>query len=92
MATAPEPTDPMVTLKSEPERQAAVIRYSGSWRRELYERKLQELNDWITSSSLAPSGNPVWARYDPPFSLPSLRRNEIIIPIKNIPADVARRE
>ncbi|MBX7246833.1 MAG: heme-binding protein [Candidatus Sumerlaeaceae bacterium] len=83
MANAPEPTDPDVKLKSEPARKAAVVKYSGSWSQKLYDRKLAELKDWMTTSSLVADGNPVWARYNPPFSIPVFRRNEIIIPIKD---------
>jgi hypothetical protein len=86
---APVPTDPLVTLKSEPEQETAVIRYSGSWNQKLYSSRLKELSEWMTSSSLVAVGEPVWARYNPPFSLPILRRNEILVPIRSSASQAA---
>ncbi len=92
LENAPEPADPSVRLKDEPAHRAAVIRYSGSWSSSLYGKKLVELRDWMSSSSLVAAGNPIWARYNAPFSLPVLRRNEVIIPVRGIVADPEGRQ
>jgi hypothetical protein len=86
LATAPQPTDPRVTLAQVPERLVASVRYSGTWRRARYEEKLQALERFIVERGLEPTGEPIFARYDPPFMPWFLRRNEILIPVRRAPS------
>ncbi len=37
----------------------------------------------MNKKELIAIGEPVWARYNPPFTAPIFRRNEILIPINN---------
>ncbi len=83
MDNAPSPTNSDVTLAAEPETRVAAVTYSGTWSEENYDKYLKELQGWMTSNSLKAESGPIWARYNQPFSLPLLRRNEIIIPIKD---------
>jgi len=69
-------------LRAEPERRVAAIRYSGSWSRSRYDDHERSLREWIQRRGLAPVGEPVWARYDPPFMPWFLRRNEILVEIR----------
>jgi effector-binding domain-containing protein len=80
--TLPQPTDETVTVKEIPGYKAAVIRYSGTWSPKRYEAKKAELESYIQENGLTPTGEPIWARYDPPFQLWFLRRNEVVIPIE----------
>jgi hypothetical protein len=80
--TIPQPTDPAVTVKEIPGYKAAVIRYSGTWSPKRYEAKKEALETFIKEQGLTPAGEPIWARYDPPFQLWLLRRNEVVIPIE----------
>jgi hypothetical protein len=82
LATAPQPTDPRVTLAVVPEHLVASVRYSGTWRRARYEENLQALERFIEARGLQPIGEPVFARYNPPFMPWFLRRNEILIPVE----------
>ncbi len=77
----PQPLDTRVTLKQEPGRLVAALKYSGSWSKSRYEEKKAVLEDFIARRGLNPVGKPVWARYDPPFMPWFLRRNEVLIPI-----------
>lgn len=77
----PEPLDEGVKLKAVPGRLVAALRYSGTWSRSRYLRKEAELREILRARGLAPSGNPIWARYNPPFTLWFLRRNEVLIPV-----------
>jgi hypothetical protein len=81
MENLPTPDDPNIKLRQIPARRVAAVRYSGFWSEGSYLRHKQELENWITANSLKVSGDPVWARYNPPFTLWFLRRNEILIPI-----------
>ena len=79
--TLPKPLDPKVSLREVPAQRIASIRYSGFWSEEGYLRNKQTLQSWIEKKGLKAIGEPVWARYNAPFSLWFLRRNEVLIPI-----------
>ncbi len=82
LETLPAPTDPVVTVKEIPGYKAAVIRYSGTWSPKRYEAKKAKLETYMQENGLSAVGEPIWARYDPPFQLWFLRRNEVVIPIE----------
>ncbi len=82
LETLPQPTDARVRLRAEPMRLAAAIRYTGSWNRSRYEDHERRLRDWMQRRGLEMASSPVWARYDPPFVPWFLRRNEILIEVR----------
>lgn len=86
--TLPEPADPKVSLRQVPSRRMAAITYSGSWSRERYEKHRALLETFILKKNLQPLGEPVLARYNSPFTLWFLRRNEVLIPVQG--PDTAR--
>lgn len=83
--TTPEPTDPAVVIREIPQQRMAAIRYSGRWTEKNYQKYLAELESWIEARGLTVVGNPVWAKYNPPFTPPFWRRNEILIPVQTVP-------
>ena len=83
MDTLPEPTDSRVKLVKDPGRLMAAVRYSGTWSEEGFEENKALLEDYIQKRGLTIAGEPIWARYDPPFMPWFLRRNEVLIPIEN---------
>jgi hypothetical protein len=82
LATAPEPTDPRVRLRQVPAAQWAVIRYSGTWSQANYDEHLTQLKATLAAANVATQGEPVLARYDPPFKPWFLRRNEIWLALR----------
>ncbi len=74
----PEPNDPRVSIREVPARRFAAVRYSGSWSKQNYEEHLEHLLETLSAKGYEPQGEPVWARYDPPFMPWFLRRNEIL--------------
>jgi len=82
LETLPEPDDRRVKLAQEPGRLMAAVKYSGTWSEEGYEENKALLEDYIQKRGLVKAGEPVWARYDPPFMPWFLRRNEVLIPIE----------
>jgi hypothetical protein len=82
--TLPEPEDPNITLRQVPARRMASVRYSGFWTEKRYLRYKSELESWIKEKGLTIVGDPMWARYNPPFTPWFLRRNEILIPISTV--------
>lgn len=81
LATLPAPEDTQVTLRQVPARRMAAVRYSGFWSEKNYLRYRMELESWIHERGLTIVGDPVWARYNAPFTPWFLRRNEILIPV-----------
>jgi len=81
LETLPEQEDPQITLRQVPARRIVAVRYSGFWSEKGYLRYKLELESWIHERGLAIVGDPIWARYNPPFTPWFLRRNEILIPI-----------
>ena len=82
METIPEPLNPDVVLRQIPARKIAAIRYSGTWAPKRYEAKQDLLNEFISREGLTATDQATFARHDPPFQLPFLRRNEVLIPVE----------
>ncbi|WP_225073611.1 heme-binding protein [Desulfuromonas sp. CSMB_57] len=81
METLPIPEDSNITLRQVPARRVAVVRYSCVWREENYQLHKEKLEKWIRDNRFNVTGEPIWARYNPPYTPWFLRRNEILIPI-----------
>lgn len=77
----PQPKDASVHLQEVPAQHMAVIRYSGSWSEASYNGHKRKLVRWLQDKGYQASGEAIWARYNPPFTLWFLRRNEVLIPI-----------
>jgi len=82
LETLPVPDDPNVILRQVPARYIAAARYSGFWSEEGYRSNLDKLNVWIEKQNLSVVGDPIWARYNPPYMPWFLRRNEILVPVE----------
>jgi effector-binding domain-containing protein len=79
---APNAPGTDVKISTKPARTMAVYRYSG-WSNEKLEAEAKEkLVAWMKAQGLAATGPAVVAGYNPPWTLGPLRRNEILIPIK----------
>ena len=89
---APKPIDPSITLRTEPERLVASLRYSGTNnddRRSAARRKL--LDALLTDREFDVAEDVYWAQYDAPFVLPFVKRNEAQVEIVRRPrADLTR--
>jgi len=56
------------------------VTYSGTGSRSRYEKNLARLQEWMAARGWSATGEPIWARYNPPFWPWFLRRNEILAP------------
>jgi effector-binding domain-containing protein len=81
--TLPKPIDERVSIRQIPARKVAVFRYSGSWSESRYNEKLQIFTKELEKDNMKTKGEPVFARFNSPFSLWFLRRNEIWIDLVN---------
>jgi len=79
---APKPSDSNIKLREIESKTVAVISYSGSWRKKGYDMNLEKLKSWILKKEFKIVSVPRSAGYDPPWAIPFLRRNEVMIDIK----------
>lgn len=79
--TLPKPNNPAVELKEIPSKRIVAIRFSGLGREDSLNRYTKDLNDFLTARNLRPLSPPTYAFYNPPWTLPFLRRNEVLIEI-----------
>ncbi|MFZ6848020.1 SOUL family heme-binding protein [Undibacterium sp. RuRC25W] len=77
LANAPEPVDSRIMLREVAPVRIAVIRYSGFWSEDNYNKHLALLKTALESAHLVWEGEAIYARYDPPFKPWFMRRNEI---------------
>lgn len=84
LETLPRPTNPAIQIRLIPGRLVAALRYSGMNTQNRIDVETTRLQDWIRQNPYSPVGAPELARYNPPWTLPMFRRNEILIPVKEV--------
>jgi hypothetical protein len=89
MATIPKPKNPAVTLREVPSKYVVVLTYSGFNFLSRVQTKTDETTAWVQANGLTAVGLPQLARYNPPWTLPMFRRNEIMLEIAQPPASTA---
>jgi hypothetical protein len=75
----PTPRDVRVTLRAVPARRVAVLGFRGNYESDLPLIKSSELLETLRAAGLPTKGPVAFAAYDPPSTLPRLRRNEVSI-------------
>ena len=80
--TLPIPLDKRITLKEIPSKTVAVRLYTGSWGEEKYKENEAILLKALDDAGIKTVGKPSFARYNSPFALWFMRRNEIMIEIQ----------
>ena len=78
---APTPSNPDLSVATKAPARYAVIRYKGSVSPDHSFREASKLEAWVAAKGLHPSGPPVFAYYNPPWTPGFMRRNEVLIPI-----------
>jgi hypothetical protein len=81
LESLPTPNNPQVKLVPLKPASFAAIRFSGLAREPDIQRQTKQLQDFMAARNLKATGPASVARYDPPWTLPMMRRNEILIPI-----------
>jgi SOUL heme-binding protein len=83
LASIPKPKNNAVNLREVPSKHFAVLTYSGFNTLSRVQAKTQEAIEWALKKDLKIIGTPQLSRYDPPWTLPMFRRNEIMIEISD---------
>ena len=76
-ANAPEPIDARVQLRDIAPSRVAAIRYSGFWSEDNYSAHLAQLQAALQAANITWVGEPVYSRYNAPYTPWFMRRNEI---------------
>ena len=80
--TAPAPTDPAVRIETISARQVGVVTFSGGMDEEKFAQQRALLEDWLGRQGRAPGDEWQMAGYNPPWTLPWLRRNEVLVTLQ----------
>jgi len=78
-ATLPKPRDPAVRIVTVPEETVAVRRFRGAPGPEEVAAQQARLLEALATGPWAPAGAPEAWFYDPPWTIPALRRNEVVV-------------
>jgi SOUL heme-binding protein len=81
LASIPKPKNSAVVLREIPVKLYAVHQYLGFNTASRVQSKTQGIFEWALKKNLKVIGTPQLSRYDPPWTLPMFRRNEIMIEI-----------
>ncbi len=81
--TLPQPNNPAVQIVEVPGETMAVLRFSNSRSSEAIAKRTAELLRGLGSSRWSVAGAPVTWLYDPPWTLPFFRRNEVAVAVKS---------
>ena len=81
-ATLPVPNDSAIRITTIPPETVAVIRFSGSRSAAAVEKKRAELRAALAQTRWVANGDPVDLFYDPPWTMPALRRNEVSVSVR----------
>jgi len=81
MESLPRPTSPSVTLRQVPSRTVSVVTFSGYATEGAIEEKTESLLQALMRDGVAPRSVPAVALYDPPWTPPFMRRNEVMVEV-----------
>lgn len=81
LQTLPYPNDARVLLKEVPAKRFVVIEFSGKNTAANIQRHEKQLLDYVEQNNISIKNAPKYAFYNPPWTLPFLRRNEIMLEI-----------
>jgi hypothetical protein len=81
MDTAPLPLDPEVVLEEMPPRTLAVLRFSGRWTEGNFKVRARAMLEHLEEAGVKPKGEVFAMVYNPPFTPPFLRRNEVAVEV-----------
>jgi hypothetical protein len=81
--TLPLPNEKRVRLGVAPQLRQAVVQFSGWALSGAVKARTAQLRAWMASRQLQPTGPATLAQYDPPWTIWFLRRNEVMIPIRD---------
>ncbi|MEM6580878.1 MAG: heme-binding protein [Pseudomonadota bacterium] len=81
MSDLPQPNDGSVTLTEVPARTVAVVQFSGWATASSVAKRQEALLSTLKEQNIETIGKPFLNQYNPPWTLPFLRRNEVAVEV-----------
>jgi hypothetical protein len=81
MASLPKPNNDAVQLREMPAKKFAVIQFSGRATNAALQQQTSDLNSFLQKHNFIATAAPIYDFYNPPWTLPFLRRNEVMVQI-----------
>lgn len=78
----PTPKNTSIELVEVPAKRYAVVQFSGTASERNLNKNLDLLEKYLNSNKIQTNGQPIFAFYNPPWTLPFMRRNEIMFEIQ----------
>jgi SOUL heme-binding protein len=78
----PTPLDGLVILRAQPQRRVAALRFSGLATQASLDRHAAKLRETLAARGETALGPVTYAFYDPPWTPPWTRRNEVMIEVR----------
>ena len=88
--TLPVPRDPAVQLVVVPAETYAVLTFSGASSARVVDARTADLLSGLAGSGWSPRAEPVAWFYDPPWTIPTFRRNEVAVRVERTNAAATR--
>ncbi|KAL2892909.1 hypothetical protein RDABS01_008818 [Bienertia sinuspersici] len=79
---APKPLDERVVIKEEGEKKFGVVKFSGFVNDGIVKEKVERLKNELEKDGYKVIGDYLLARYNPPWTIPFLRTNEVFLPVE----------
>lgn len=83
LKNTPIPVDPSVKIEEIKDYKVAAVTFNGSLKQSNIKEHKQKLLLWIKKQGLKVTGSAKAAGYNPPITIPALRRNEVLIPVED---------
>ena len=81
LQTLPTPDDEKVKLVEVPAETFAVLRFTGDRSPAAVDNRTAQLLKVLADNAITPHGEPLSWFYDPPWTIPWRRRNEVAVPV-----------
>ena len=81
LSSLPQPNNAAIQLNEVPSKRFVVIRFSGIATESVLKKNLAKLHDHIREERIKTVSEPTYAFFNPPWTLPPMRRTEIMIEI-----------
>jgi hypothetical protein len=81
----PQPAGPELRVREIAAGRFAVLRFSGRRNAVNEARALAKLEAWLSQQNLKQAGGPMFGYFDPPWTPPFLRRNEVMLRVAATP-------
>ncbi|KAG5060281.1 hypothetical protein JHK87_001310 [Glycine soja] len=79
---APKPTDERVVIREEGLRKYGVVKFGGVASEQVVRERVEKLRESLEKDGFKVVGDFLLGRYNPPWTIPAFRTNEVMIPVE----------